>query len=92
MPNQGVFLPSVKVIEIVSTTYNYRLFSDPDGDTLSYSAVSANESIATVSVIGEKLYITPIVVGVCTITLTATDSRGAKTDMTFNAIVNNSVD
>ena len=51
-------------------------FSDPDGDTLSYTAVSSNTGVATVSVLGATVAITPKVVGTTTVTVTARDTNG----------------
>ena len=49
-------------------------FSDPDGDTLEYSADSDNTSIATARVIdSHQVTITPIAAGSATITVTASD-------------------
>ena len=48
-------------------------FSDPDGDTLTYTATSSDETIATVSVSGTTVTITPVAAGTATITVTATD-------------------
>ena len=48
-------------------------FSDPDGGTLTYTATSSDETIATVSVSGATVTITPVAAGTATITVTATD-------------------
>ena len=50
------------------------VFSDPDGDPLTYSASSANTSVATVSVAGTSLTITEAGVGTSVITVTADDN------------------
>ena len=62
-------------------------FSDPDGDMLGYSATSSNTSVATVSVSGSVLTITPGVNGTSTITVIATDPGGLAASQTFTATV-----
>ena len=49
-------------------------FSDPDGDALTYAAVSSDTAAATVSVAGAVLTITPVAVGSATVTVTASDA------------------
>ena len=48
-------------------------YDDPDGDDLSYTAISSNEMFATVSVSGSMLTITGAGVGTARITVTASD-------------------
>ncbi len=50
-------------------------FSDPDGDTLTYSANSNNDSVATATVSGSQITITPVGAGSATITVTASDGE-----------------
>ena len=52
-------------------------FSDADGDTLTYTAVSDMTSYATVSVSGSMVTITGVAAGMATVTVTATDAAGA---------------
>ena len=49
-------------------------FSDPDGDPLTYTAVSTDTAVATVSVSNATLTITPVDEGATTVTVTASDS------------------
>ena len=49
-----------------------------DAAALRYTAVSDNESIATVSMAGSEVTIHPVTVGVATITVTATDADGLR--------------
>ena len=51
-------------------------FTDPDGDTLTYSATSSNAGVATGSVAGSTVTLTPVGVGTATITVTARDPGG----------------
>ena len=63
-------------------------FSDPDGDTLSYSAVSSVPAKITVTVSGSNLTITPVAVGSVTITVTASDASRSAAQL-FSVSVNN---
>jgi len=64
------------------------IFSDPDGDVLTFSATSSNPSIVTVSVSGSTLTISEEGIGFASVTVTATDGS-LETDHSFLAIVNN---
>ncbi len=52
-------------------------FSDPDGDSLSYTALSSNIAKATVSKSAATITITPVAAGSVTVTVTATDGIAA---------------
>ena len=62
-------------------------FSDPDGDTLTYTASSSATAIATVSVSSATVTITAVAAGSATITVTATDPGGSTATQTFSATV-----
>ena len=62
-------------------------FSDPDGDTLTYSAASSNSAVATVSVSASMATITPVAAGTATITATATDPGNLTATQTFSVTV-----
>ena len=51
-------------------------FRDPDGDRLSYRATSSASSVASVSVSGSAVVVTPWTDGTATVTVTATDPGG----------------
>ena len=57
-------------------------FRDPDGDTLSYAAVSSAPSVATAAVSGSTLTVTPVSPGTAVVTVTATDTGGSNTAAT----------
>ncbi len=65
-------------------------FSDPEDDPLTYSATSDDEDIATVSVQGSMVTITPVGAGSATITVTALDATGSNmsVDQTIAVTVN----
>ena len=52
-------------------------FTDADGDALTYTVMSSDESVATVSNVGSALTITMVSAGETTITVTATDGEDA---------------
>ncbi|HHW42878.1 MAG TPA: CehA/McbA family metallohydrolase [Desulfotomaculum sp.] len=63
------------------------VFSDLDGDTLTYSATSSSPAVATVAVSGNTLQVTPVAAGTATITVTASDGRGGGASTTFKVTV-----
>ena len=52
-------------------------FRDEEGDTLTWAAVSSSPEVATVSVSGSVLTVTPLAAGETTVTVTATDAGGS---------------
>ena len=65
-------------------------FSDPDGDTLTFSGGSSNTQCVTASVSGSTLTLTPIAIGSAKISLTADDGEVGWVPPHFTATVNNS--
>ena len=63
-------------------------FSDPDGDTLTYAASSADTTVAAVNLSGTTMIITPIAVGTATVTVSASDPDGASGTQSFTVRVN----
>ncbi len=63
------------------------VFSDPDLDSLTLSAVSGDTGIVTVSLSGTTLTVSGLAAGSATVTVTATDSSGATVEDTFNVTV-----
>ena len=66
-------------------------FTDESDDTLTYTATSGNTAIATVSMSGSTVTITPVGASVTLITVTATDIDGASVDQTFYARVSGTI-
>ena len=58
-------------------------FSDPDGDVLSYSAVSSDLAMVTVAAAGSALTLAPAAYGLATIEVTARDPGGLLAKQTF---------
>ena len=64
-------------------------FTDPDGDTLSYTAASSNTGVASASVSGSSVVVTALARGVVTVTVTARDPRGLGAQQRFQLTVPN---
>ncbi|MDE2983336.1 MAG: Ig-like domain-containing protein, partial [Gemmatimonadota bacterium] len=62
-------------------------FSDPDGDSLTYTAVSSNPAAASVALSGSSVTATAVAVGTATITVTATDPDGLTANQRFAVTV-----
>ena len=62
-------------------------FTDPDGDTLTYTAAAVNASVATASVSGAVVTIRGVAVGEASLTVTATDPAGADVVLTADVAV-----
>lgn len=65
-------------------------FTDPDGDLLTYSAVSDNPGVAAVTVAGSMLMLTEKGIGSANITVTASDGKGGSVDQQFTCFVDQS--
>jgi len=63
------------------------IFSDADGDTLSYLARSSASTIVTTGIAGSTLTTVPVAVGSATIMITANDGKGGSTSTNFNVTV-----
>ncbi|MCY3942730.1 MAG: Ig-like domain-containing protein [Gemmatimonadetes bacterium] len=64
-------------------------FSDPDGDTLSYTANTSDPRVATVFVSGSAVVVIGVSEGVDTVTVTATDPGELSAVQTFTVTVPN---
>ena len=62
-------------------------FTDVDGDPLTYTAVSSDETAVTTSVSGSTLTLTAVVTGSATVTVTAADVEGLTATQTFGVRV-----
>ncbi|MDE2982846.1 MAG: Ig-like domain-containing protein [Gemmatimonadota bacterium] len=65
------------------------LFRDPDGDSLTYTAVSADRSVAWASVVGNSVSVLAVAKGATTIRVTATDTEDLEVAQTFAVTVPN---
>ncbi len=64
------------------------VFADIEGDALTLSATSADQTIATVAVNGNDLTITEVGAGVITITVAANDGNGGEATTEFTLTIN----
>ncbi len=62
-------------------------FDDPDGDPLTYAAVSANAEVATAGVAGDLLTLTGVAAGAVAVTVTARDPHGGEASQTVTVTV-----
>ena len=83
IPDQTMTVVEPLVISIADT------FEDPDGDELTYTAMSSNEDAATVMVDGTDLTVTAVKVGMTTVGVTATDPGGLSSMTSFKVEVEN---
>jgi hypothetical protein len=67
------------------------VFTDADNDDLTLSAVSSETGVATVSVNGTTLTVTPLNAGTTSVTVTANDGNGGTKDETFTVTVDEPV-
>ena len=63
------------------------VFSDPEGDVLSYTIASSDSTIIEATVTGSSLKLSPLAAGDATITVTATDGTGNSTALNFTVTV-----
>ncbi|AWB45549.1 RTX toxin [Paenibacillus sp. CAA11] len=63
------------------------VFTDPDGDTLTYKASSSNETVASAEIDGTQLKIHALAAGTTIIEINAEDGRGGKALTTFQVNV-----
>ena len=63
------------------------VFSDPQGETLSYQVESSSERVATVSVEGAQMHVQPVGIGSATVTVQATNNTGLSETHTFSVDV-----
>ncbi|WP_456460108.1 YHYH protein [Reichenbachiella sp.] len=63
------------------------VFSDADGDALTYAASSSDQSVVTVGISGTTLTITEVAAGTTNINVSATDPSGQKASDSFTVTV-----
>ncbi|WP_066297997.1 Ig-like domain-containing protein [Bacillus sp. FJAT-29937] len=83
IPTQSTVRGQNKTVSLAS------YFSDPDGDSLTFSATSSNTGVGNVSVSGSTLTLSPTGIGSSTITVTANDGKGGTVNQSFTFNVDN---
>lgn len=63
------------------------VFSDPDGDALTLTAISSNAGVASVALSGTNLTVTAVAAGSATVTVTARDPAGLSVAASGNVTV-----
>jgi len=86
IPNQIITVGSASFTRNLNASP--AVFSDPDGDVLTYTASSSEPSVASVGISGNVLTVSPVAVGSVTIIVTANDGRGGMASTTFTIAVN----
>ena len=83
-------MPSITVpVDRAETVDASSYFSEPDGETLSYSATSSNAATATVAVAGSTVTVTALAKGTTNVVVTARDPGGLTATQTFEVTVPN---
>ncbi len=81
-------LPAQSMTAGESATVNVAsAFSDPDGDALTYTAISSNAGVASVALSGTNVTITAVSAGTATVTVTARDPAGLSAAASANVTV-----
>ena len=81
-------IPAQTLTEGQPATVNVAsLFSDPDGDALSFTASTSNAGVAAATVSGSTVTITAVAAGTATITVTARDPGGLTAALSANVAV-----
>ena len=84
----GALAPlTIRVDEAAMTVEVSGAFRDPDDDALTYGARSSSPGLASVSVSGSVVTVTPVSEGTATVTVTATDAGGLSATQTFPVTV-----
>ena len=85
--------PEDLIINAASSTLTHlnldNYFQDPDGEQLTYSVSVADEGILSTSLSDAMLNLSPAGYGQTTVTLTATDARGASCTASFQLLARN---
>ena len=83
IPEQVVEVDSAVAVDVAA------YFTDPDGDTLTYSAVSSSVANVSVTVSGSTVTLTGVAAGSAVVTVTARDPEGLTAEQAFPVTVPN---
>ncbi len=81
-------IPPLSVIQTVTVDVS-AYFTEPDGETLTYSAASSDPAVATASVSGDTVTVAAVARGGTDVTVTAEDPGGLAATQTFRVTVPN---
>ena len=82
-------IPALRVEDGPHTVDVSGVFTDPDNDVLTITAASSNTTVARASAAGAVVTVTPVLHGVTTLTMTATDPGGLSVSESFEVSVAN---
>lgn len=83
IPAQSVFMGETVTVDVAS------YFSDPDGDTLTYTVATSDPGVISVGVAGSVVTIVGVARGTATMTVTATDPDGGSAMQQTDVVVPN---
>ena len=86
---RGTIPPITVAVDSTVSADASSYFTEPDGESLAYSAASSNSAVATVSVSGSTVSVTAVAKGSTTVTVTASDPGGLGTTQDFRTMVPN---
>ena len=82
-------IPALRVEDGPHTVDVSGVFTDPDNDVLTITAASSDTTVARASAAGAVVTVTPVLHGVTTLTMTATDPGGLSVSESFEVSVAN---
>ncbi len=89
-PRVADTIPGVEVVTGDTVTFDMAAhFIDPDGDSLTYAAVSSDTSVAAAGASADMVTVTGIAMGTATVVVTATDPEGLAASQQFSVTVPN---
>ncbi|WP_420448606.1 Ig-like domain-containing protein [Candidatus Palauibacter sp.] len=87
----GTIQPLTLAVGDTATVDVSAFFTDPDGESLSFTAASSNAAVADVSAAGDSVTVTAVTRGLVTVTVTARDPQSEVAQQSFQVTVPNRV-
>ena len=81
IPAQTIFVGATASVDVSS------YFTDPDGDALTFTAVSSAATVVSVAVSGGRITVTAVAKGMATVTVTGRDAAGLQETQSFAVTV-----
>ena len=85
----GTIPPLTLAVGDTATVDVSAYFTDPDGESLSFTVASSNAAVADVSAAGDSVMVTAMAKGLVTVTVTARDPQGEAAQQRFQVTVPN---